>query len=301
MRHAFTCLLTSLLFVGSGLFAQEMNFNVKVNALKLQTVDPRVFQTLEQSLAEFLNSTKWTDDFFQQGERINCNLLLTVQEELSPTSFQAEIAVQASRPVFGSTYETAILNYIDKDVAFTYEQYEPLLYSRNSFNDNLSAVLSFYVYIILGLDYDSFSLYGGEPYLQTAQEILNNVPQSATASFKGWRSIDGNRNRFWIIENLLSPRVRPLRQSWYEYHRHGLDVMSENPNAGRAVILKGLEDILQVNQAYPNSMIVQMFGNAKSKEIVEIFKGGAREEKEKVIQVMSRIDPPNVNEYRSIR
>ncbi len=281
--------------------SQELNCTVKINIQKLQTVDPQVFETLEQSIAEFMNSTKWTSEVFNNQERINCNVLLTVQEELSPTSFKADLAIQASRPTYNSDYQTALVNHIDRDMTFEYEQYQPLRYSRNVFNDNLSAVLSFYAYLVLGLDYDSFALYGGEPYLQIAQEIVNNIPSAAAAAYKGWRSIDGNRNRFWIIENLLSPRVRPLRQTWYEYHRHGLDMMAEDTPAGRAVLAKSLEALLQVEQSYPNSMIVQMFNNTKSNEIIEIFKQGTREEKQQVIQVMSRVDAPNAAEYRNIR
>lgn len=280
---------------------QEFNCQVRVNVQKLTTVDPKVFATLEQSLSELMNNTKWTDDYFQTEERINCNVLLTIQEEESPTSFKADLAIQASRPVFNSTYETAILNHIDKEVKFSYEQYQPILFSRNNFNDNLSAVLSFYAYIILGLDYDSFSSFGGERYLQTAQEILNSIPASAASAYPGWKSVESNRNRFWIIENLLSPRVRPFRQSWYEYHRHGLDKMADDPAGGRAVIAAALDRLPEVNQSYPNSMILQMFTNAKSKEIVEIFKLGTREEKDKVIQAMTRIDATNANEYRAIR
>lgn len=281
--------------------SQELNCTVKVNIQKLQTVDPQVFETLEQSIAEFMNNTKWTNDVFNTQERINCNVLLTVQEELSPTTFKADLAIQASRPTYNSDYETALINHIDRDVTFEYEQYQPIIYSRNVFNDNLSAVLSFYAYIILGLDYDSFALYGGEPHLQMAQEIVNNIPSAAAAANKGWRSIDGNRNRFWIIENLLSPRVRPLRQTWYEYHRHGLDLMVDDTPAGRAVLAKSLEALLSVEQSYPNSMIVQMFNNTKRNEIIEIFKQASREEKQQVIQVMSRVDAPNSAEYRNIR
>jgi hypothetical protein len=299
MKHGL--LLTVFLAAALSLGAQELNFTVRVNAQKRQIVDPKVFQTLEQTISEFLNNTKWTEDVVQPSERITGNLLITIQEELSPTSFQADLAIQASRPVYGSNYETALINHIDRDIIFFYEQFQPLIFSRNAFNDNLSAVLSFYTYVILGLDYDSFSLYGGEPFLQIAQEILNNVPQSAASAGKGWRSIDGNRNRYWIIENLLSPRVRPLRQAWYEYHRHGLDMMSDNVAAGRAIVAKGLDEILKVHQAYPNSMIVQMFNNAKGKEIIEIFKGGPRDEKDKMVQIMSRIDAPNASEYRNIR
>lgn len=298
MKHLSLLFLFSML-VGTA-SAQEVNFTVKVNVQKLQTADPRIFSTLEQAITEFLNSTKWTDDVFQNEERINCNLLLTLQEELSPTSFKADIAVQSSRPVYGSSYETTMLNHIDKDVVFTYEQFQPLQFSRNSFNDNLSSVLSFYVYIILGLDYDSFSLYGGEPYFQIAQDIVNTIPQGVANSAGGWRSIDGNRNRFWIIENLLSPRVRPYREAMYAYHRLALDLMSKDPAKGRLIMTDALENVLKVNNNYPNSMIVQMFVNSKSQEVVDIFKMGTSQEKEKVVRAMSRIDATNASRYRTL-
>ena len=291
-----------LLLSGSALLkAQELNCNVRVNVQKLQTVDPRVFETLEQSMNEFLNSQKWTNDYFESEERINCNFLLTIQEERGPTSFKADLAIQASRPVFGTDYETSLINHIDRDVPFTYEQFEPLQFSINGFNDNLSAVLSFYVYTILGLDYDTFELYGGEPYFQTAQEIVNNIPQAAAAANPGWRSLDGDRNRFWIIENLLSPRVRPYRQAMYQYHRQALDLMANDADAGRAIMMKSLEEVNKVNQAYPNSMIVQMFTNAKSGEVIEVFKKGTNTEQSKFIQIMTKIDATNSSKYRAIK
>lgn len=291
-------ILVSLLVLGTAQ-AQELNCNVRINIQKLQTVDPAVFETLEQAVRDFMNNTAWTQEDFTLEERIDCNLILTVQEEVSPTTFKASLAIQSSRPIFNSDAQTAMLNHIDQDIQFTYQQYQPLQFSTNNFNDNLSSVLSFYAYIILGLDFDSFSLYGGEPYFQTAQDILNQTPQDG--SYKGWRSVDGNRNRFWMIENLLSPRVRPYREAMYNYHRYGLDVMAETPDEGRAVIAQYLDNIQDVYQNYPNSMILQMFLNAKSSEIVEIFKRGTSDEKSKTIRIMSRIDATNASEYRTIR
>ena len=231
----------------------------------------------------------------------NCNLLLTIQEELSATSFKADLAIQATRPVYGSSYETTLINHVDKDVTFQYEQYDPLQFSRNRFNDNLSSILAFYVYVILGMDYDSFSPFGGEQHFQVAQEIVNNVPSGAAAANSGWRSLGGDRNRFWIVENLLSPRVRDYRRAMYDYHRQGLDIMADDPATGRAIILAAIEEIANVNQAYPNAMIIQMFANAKSDEVIEIFKGGTVQEKTRVIQLMSRINPANASGYREIR
>ena len=281
--------------------AQELNVNVKVNTQKLQTVDPKVFVTLEQTISEFLNSQKWTTDVFETEERINCNFILTIQEELSPTSFKADLAVQSSRPVYASEYDTPLFNYIDKEVTFFYEQYQPVQYSRNQYNDNLSAVLAFYAFVIIGKDYDSFSPMSGEPYFQLAQDIVNSVPQSAASSNPGWRSVESNRNRYWLSENLLSPRVRPMRQAMYNYHRQGLDVMHADPETGKAVITQALDEVARVNQSYPNSMIVQLFNNEKSSEIVEIFKVGSLDQQNEVIRLMSRLDPANASKYREIK
>lgn len=293
----FSALLGSL-----ALTAQEVNFTVTVNAQKLQTTDPQVFLTLQNTITEFLNTNKWTNDVFEPSERINGNLVLTIQEELETSSgapgYKAEIAIQSSRPVFGSNYETPMLNHMDREVSFTYEQFQPLRFSRNAYNDNLSSVLAYYIYIILGLDYDSFSPFGGEPYFQLALEILNSVPAGAGA---GWTALDGNRNRYWIIENLLSPRVRPLRQALYDYHRQSLDLMHKDALTGRTIMMDAIEAIGEVNQTYPNSMIVQMFMNAKSDEMVEIFKNSTQAEKDRAVRTLNRIDAANASKYRVLR
>jgi len=291
----------ALLMLGISVFGQELNFSIRVNTQKLQTVDPKVFSTLEQSLTEFFNNQNWTDDDYEPEERINGNITLTIQEELSSSSFKADLAIQTSRPVYGSTYETPLFNHLDKDVTFSYEQYQPVQYSRNSFNDNLSSVLSFYVYLVLGMDYDSFAPFGGEKNFQIAMEILNNVPQSVAAANPGWRSIENNKNRYWIIENLLTPRVRPYRQAMYDYHRQGLDIMYNNVNTGLAILENAINDVKKVDQAYPNSMIIQSFVNAKAQEIIEIFRGSPYATQNKIIQAMTKIDPAGASKYNKIR
>lgn len=281
--------------------AQELNATVKINTQKLLTVDAKVFGTLEQTIREFMNSQKWTDDLYETDERISCNMLLTIQEELSPTSFKAELAIQVSRPIYGSNYETVIFNHIDRDITFSYEQFQPITYSRNSYNDNLSSILSFYAYIIIGVDYDSFSPMGGDKYFQQAQDVVNALPQSISSGDRGWNSLSNNKNRFWIVENLLSPRVKPYRQAMYEYHRQALDMMSSDMAKGRQVLADALTKIGEVNQSYPNSAIIQMFNSTKSAEIIEIFKRGTVTEQDKVIQVMSRVDPAGSSKYRAIK
>lgn len=299
MKRSIFTLCFSILALWLG--AQELNASVRINTQKLQSADPKVFETLESTVREFLNTQKWTDDVFEIEERINANVLITIQKELSPTTFEADIAIQASRPAYGSDYETPLINHIDKGVTFFYEQFQPLQFSRNTYNDNLSSVLAFHSYIILGLDYDSFSPFGGEPHFQAAQDILNNVPQSAAAANPGWRSLDGNRNRFWLIENILSPRARPFRQAWYDYHRQGLDVCAADVATGRAIIAAALDQVREVDQAYPNSMIIQVFTDTKSQEILEIFKRGTPQEQNSVVQVMTRIDASNASKYKEIK
>ncbi len=279
--------------------AQELDFTVNINTPKLQTTDPKVFESLKESMLNFLNNQKWTDDSFDPKERIKCNIQMTIKDELSSNSFSADFAIQAVRPVFGSTYETPLLSHVDKDFNFTYEQFQPMNFTKNSFSDNLTAFLSFYVYVILGMDYDSYSLYGGESYLQTANDILTTIPPNAASAYPGWRSLDGNRNRYWIIENLLSPKIRDFRQAMYDYHRQSLDLMSEDVETGRAIMMQALETISKVNRSYPRSMIIQMFTNAKSGEIIEIFKKGTREQKTRVRSIMSKIDASNASKYRT--
>lgn len=290
-----------LFCISSNIVAQEFNFNVKLNSEKAQTVDPKVFESLELALRDFLNNQKWTVDEYEPEERINCNLLLTISEELSETSFKADLAIQATRPVFNSDYQTALISYVDKGVLFEYEAFQPLEFGDNIFNSNLTSVLAFYCYVILGADYDSFSPFGGEDHYQKAQDILNNVPPSATSRYKGWRSLDGNRNRYWLIESILSPRTRNMRQAMYSYHRLALDTMADDVDGGRAAMMAALKEMDKVNKGYPNAMIVQLFALAKGDEIIEIFKGGSRQQQNDVIRIMSKIDAANAAKYRKIR
>jgi hypothetical protein len=294
-------LLLFSIAMSSLVMAQELNVTVTINTPKLQTADPKIFESLKTAIEEFFNNTKWTDDVYTLQERIPVSLTMTITKEISITDFGAEIILQASRPVYGSEYQCLMLNHVDKEVSFSYEQFQPIQYTQNSFTDNLTSLLSFYAHIILGLDYDSFAPFGGEKYLQTAQEIMNNIPPAVSAKNPGWRSVEGNRNRYWMIENLLTPRVRPMRQAWYNYHRTGLDKMSEDPALGRALMLQSIEDIAAVDKNYPNSMVIQMFSNTKVQEIIDVFAAGPIAEKTKVADLMTRIDPPNANRYRILR
>lgn len=291
------------LLIGFGIYvadAQEMNVDVTINTPQLQLVDPVVFEDMESNLENFLNNQKWTNDVFEIEEQIRVNIQINIREETSATSFKGEMQIQAVRPVYGTNYETVILSHQDKDFAFNYEQFQPLEYASNTYRSNLEAIFSFYVFYIIGLDYDSFSLYGGEEYFQIAQAIMNNIPSNAAAQFSGWRSLDGNRNRYWMIENMLNPRVRPMRKALYEYHRQGLDLMSDDIVSGRAIMTKAVQDIAAVDKSYPNSMVIRMFVNAKANEIVEIFKEADRSQKSTIKSSMTRMDASNASKYRKI-
>jgi hypothetical protein len=300
MKYIAFCWLAALACLAP-LSAQELDVTVRVNTQKLQQADPKVFETLKNEVQEFMNNRQWTDDDFQPEERIKTTIFITLQKEISPVSFEADFGVQVTRPVYGTDYETPLLNYIDGSVTFNYEQYQPIQFSDNRFSGNLSAVLGFYAYMVIGMDYDSFSLFGGEPYFQKALELTNTVPESAAAAYSGWRAIDGNTSRYFFIENILSPRVREFRQAWYDYHRQGLDVAANDPASCRAIMMDALERVRTVDNNYPNAMIIQIFSDTKSSEIVEIFKKGTPQQKNKVVSIMSNIDAANSSEYNTIK
>jgi hypothetical protein len=262
------------LFVVFGRAQGELNATVKIATPQLQRNDRRVFDQLETSLRDFLNNTKWTQDIFEPYERINCNFIFTISEELGDNQFKGELAVQSTRRVYGSGYDTPLLSHLDKDIIFTYEQNQPIEFLPDATdNQNLSALLAFYVYIMLGLDYDSFSLFGGDAHLLTAQQIVTNIQNSSSNSTPGWRpsSGDKNRSRYWMAENLLNARIKPLRGAMYQYYRKGLDQLSMNQEIAKASIFSAIEEVERVSGSYFNSMIVQMFANAKRDEIVEMW------------------------------
>lgn len=292
-------LIALILLVNYSLIGQELNVTARVNAQKAQA-DPQIFKNMETAIEEFMNNQKWTEDEFEQNERISVNIQLTISEELSPTTFRATMSIQAIRPVFNTDYQTPLITHSDRDITFTFEQFQPIDFSETAFTDNLSHILAFYAYVILGLDYDSFSPYGGEKYFQKAQNLINIFPANLSGTFKGWTSQDSRRNRYWILESMLNPSVRPFREAMYNYHRQGLDIMADDANAGKAVLMQALETIGQVNNKYLNAMVLQMFANAKSTELIEIFKVAPRQQKTRVYAIMSKVDAANASKYRAM-
>ena len=291
-----------LLIISSAwsLQAQELKMNVKVSAPKVKLTDPRVFRTMERSIQEFFNNNKWTDQEFEAEERIEGNLQITITEEFSQTSFIADFVFQGIRPVFNSNYSTLLFNHVDKDVNINYEELQAIELSNGVYIDELSSILSFYAYFILGLDYDSFSPLGGEPYFQMAENAMNAVP-STSINTTTWSASGKKTNRYWLLENVLNPKYRPFRQSSYDYHRMGLDVMADDPDRGKAVIVSALKEVDKVNQNYPNTIYLRGFLDSKRDEIIEIFKGGSRGQKNTVYNLMSRLDPSQISAYAEVR
>jgi Domain of unknown function (DUF4835) len=280
-------------------FAQELSVQVRVTTGQATTTDPKVFKSLEKAIEDFMNNQKWTDDAFEPQERIKCNIQVTIRKDNGNNSFEADLGVQAKRPVYGSSYETSLLSHLDQEFSFSYEQFQPIQFAKNTYTDNLTAVLSFYAYTILGLDYDSFAPNGGEPYLQTAQDIINQLPKEARDS-RGWQDNLQYRNRFRVLENLLNPRMKQYRQAWYTYHRQGLDLMAENVENGKSGILKGVSEIGEANLAQPNGYIFQLFANAKASELIDIFRVADPSQREKIIQTMTKIDVANGARYKEM-
>ncbi len=295
MRNFFFLLLASVISVN--LFAQELNCSVTVNAEKVTQTDPKIFKTLETSIFEFMSTRKWTDDVFKAEERIDCQILITITEELSSDKFKAQTSIVSRRPVYGSDYNSTLLNFADKDFEFQYAEYQPLDYNENQFTNNLTSMLAFYAYMIIGADYDSFEQKGGDKYFQKAQTIVN---QAANSDAKGWKSYDGTRNRYWLANNYTDPKYAVFRDAFYQYHRQGLDYLYNDQVKPIAVITKSLQTLDNLNRTQPNSMIMQLFFSAKSDEILGLYSKAAPAEKAKAVSYLTRLDPVNADAYQEL-
>jgi hypothetical protein len=271
--------------------AQELNFSVSIQAPNLNTTDPRVISLMESQIQEFLNTTQWTSDDFSPEERIEGNLLIAISKDDGSNGFTADFTIQSIRPIFNSTQKTTLLNY-KEEVSFTYIENQPIRNSEEKYFDNLSSVLTFYAYMAIGMDYDSFSKYGGEKYFNIVNTMILSLPSNVQLS-AGWSPSGGNRkrSRYWMVENVLNPRLRSMREAIYTYHRKGLDIMHDDPAKGKAIVLSALKSIERANESYPNAMFVQMFSDSKHDEILEIYLAADRAEKNVVYDIMIGIDP----------
>ncbi|MFZ1678353.1 MAG: DUF4835 family protein [Saprospiraceae bacterium] len=301
IKILFLLICFSFFGLSSGIYAQELNAVVGVSVPKLQSTDPAVFKTLERDLKEFLNQEKWTDDDYKPYEKIECNFQVNITAELGNNSYKADVAIKAIRPVFGSEYKTVLINYVDRDIVFTYQEFAPIENGTEIFKDNLSAVFSFYAHLILGLDAESFALGAGDAEFQKAQSIINVVPPTVSDADKGWTALSRKTTRYWIMENLLNTRFKSFKEAWYNYHRKSLDVLHSNPGLALTTMVEALKEVDKTNTSYPNSIGVLMFVTAKSDEVVEILKNGDRTQKNAVYDIMRKLDPSNSGKYSAIR
>lgn len=279
------------------LFAQELNCKVIVNGDQVQTSDRSVFRDMETAFAQFINTRKWTNDTYKPHERINCNILITINRMPSIGNFTATVQVQSGRPVFNSNYETVVFNFADRDWEFDYIESQPLEYNDNVYISNLTAMLAFYAYIILGFDYDTFSELGGNPHFQKALQIVNNAQQ---VNRPGWQPLGSNRNRYWLIENITNAQMADIRKAIYQYHRNGLDVFDKDPEQSREIILKCLRDIKKVRDINPSAILVISFFDAKGTELANIFSDGNLNVRREAYEIIVTIDPSKRSNYQKI-
>jgi hypothetical protein len=284
----------------SCLSAQELKATVEITAPRLQAADPAIFKSLEGDLRDFLNNQRWTDDEFEEHERIECSISINILEELNDNTFKGDLAIQSVRPVYGSDYKTPVITHRDRDFTFSYVQFQQLGDSRFSFQDNLSSVMTFYVYLILGLDYDTFEPLGGESHLETAQNIISSIPPDVAETDRGWAANGRKTNRYWLLENLLNSRLKPYREAMYQYHIQSLDVMHQNPELGLSNMLVALNSIRDANKSYPNTIALQAFSNTKADEIIEIFKNANRTQKQDVKGIMRIINPATAGRFNTL-
>lgn len=284
-----------------GIHAQELNCTVTVNSDQIQGTNKEMFNTLKQSIEEFVNTLRWTNMTFQDKERIECSMLLVVKS-IQDGIFNCEFTCQSRRPVYGTSYSTPTLNFKDNNFVFTYQEYDRLDYQQSTFTTNLTALLAYYCYLIIGYDMDSFSKLGGTPCFQACEQIVT-AAQSASldnSESAGWKAFESNRNRYALINNLMDEAFKKYRTFYYDYHRHGLDEMVNNVANGRARIAKDINVLKEAYNARPATYIINAFLDAKAEELVNLFKQGTSEEKKMVYELLMDIDPTRQSTYDEI-
>ncbi len=294
MRKHLLVFLSLFIFVFCAK-AQELNCNVDIITTQIQTTNKDIFKDLNTSLVQFMNNRKWTGDGVQTYERIDCNFIIEIQE-FNIDQFKARLTIQSSRPIYGTNYNSVVFKHVDEDFDFQYSQLQAMDFQENIYSSNLTSVLGFYAYLILGMDYDTYRLTGGTDFYNKAIAIKN-----AASSVQGWGPNDGkgNKNRYYLIENLVDDRFKPMRTALYQYHMKGLDVMSKDMDAGRDAVYEALVNMSKVFEVLPNSVSLKVFFNAKSAEIISIFSKASPSVKNKVVELLGKIDPSNRNDYES--
>jgi hypothetical protein len=269
-------------------FSQELNIKVIINADQVQTSDRAVFKDMERAFSNFLNTRKWTNDTYKNHERINCSLFLNISKMPSIGIFQASAQITSGRPVFNTNYESVMLNFADRDWEFEYIESQPLEYNDNSYLSNLTSMLAFYAYIIIGMDYDSFSELGGTAYFQKALMVVNNAQSSGRS---GWQALSSSRNRYSLIESINNPQMVEIRKNTFKYHRMALDVLDKNPDQSRSVVLDVLKEVKKAWMLNPTSIFVITFFDSKATELVNVFSVGNLGVRREAYDLLTSIDP----------
>jgi hypothetical protein len=290
-----------VLIASGKISAQELNCQVSVITdarLEITSVEKEVFDQLKQTIFDMMNTTQWTKDKFKVEERINCNLQLQINSIPRPGTYSGFIQIQSTRPGFNSSYNTTVFNFQDDDITFDYSRNAVLVYAPNQYRDNLTSILAFYAYFIIGMDYDTFSLKGGSPYFSEAQQIVSNA-QSSNAP--GWRSNEaGKRNRFYLVDNVLHQLFEPLRECNYEYHRKGVDKLYDDKAAGRKSIYDALSKLTKVVATRPNSVNLLNFVQAKQTELKNLYADAEVKDKNEIVNLLKKLDPTNASKYQDI-
>ncbi len=290
----FLLILTSLPAI-----SQELNFQVIINSDRARTQETRVFEDMKVNFEQFINGRTWTGDQFQPTERIKGNILITISDMPQVGFYNATVQIQSVRPVYGTSYESMVLNFIDRNWSFEFLQNQPLEFNRFSFLNNISSLLAYYAYVIIGFDYDSFALRGGDPYFEIANNIVNNAQQSPRP---GWQANPNERrNRYWLINDIYTSSVfAPIREAMYLYHRRGLDLLTSKPEEGYKNMVKAIQLVAEANQQQPNGIFTIAFIDAKGEEISKILKNASMEIRTEAVEALLKIDPSNARRYNDL-
>ena len=299
MRKAGLLLL--ILLFSINLQSQELRCNVQVLSQNVQGTNKQVFQTLQKAIYEFMNNRVWTNHVYAMEERIECNMMFNITEQLSADDFKGTLTIQVSRPVFSTNYNTTTLNFVDNDIRFKYVEFSPLEFNLNSHISNLTSILAFYSYFVLGIDYDTFSLMGGSQYFNNAEQVVLNAQNAAES---GWKPMDNtsHKNRYWLIKDMIDIDYEGVRVFNYNYHRLGLDVMDEQVVEGRAAITNSLELLQQVYRKKPDPYmyLLRLVFGAKADEIANVYTESYPEERNRAYDILTEVDKPNANKYKAI-
>lgn len=279
------------------IYSQELNAQVIVNSDLVNQTNQQIFKTLERSLNEFMNTQVWTNQEYLNQEKITCSFIFNLTG-YSNDQFEATLQVQSERPVFDSNYDTPIFNFLDRDIVFSYQEYQPLFFNQSSFESNLVSLLGFYAYVIIGLDGDTFELNGGSNSYEQALQI---VTLAQVTSRKGWKPSDGTRNRFWLIDSLRSNTFREYRQTLYAYHRKGLDKLTTDPLEGKEALMEAIQLLDPLYQRRPNAFLLQVFFDAKVEEIVNLFSEGPKVDFKTTETVLKKIAPFFGSRWKQIK